>query len=143
VIRVAVIVACVVLLAGCGGSKQACTSTKEQRALARLQADLTAIKRAAALPATDTLKGNAAVNRATDRFLLDVATAPVDNLKRNRMIDHAASLLLGSCEQCFQALEAERPIVSIAHGDRGCPTAYAGRQRSARASPVRRHAPAA
>jgi hypothetical protein len=120
------LVVCVCLLAGCGGGNgttQACPSPKEQRALARLEADLAALKRAAALPTPNTLKGNAAVNRATDRFLLDVATAPIDNLKRNRMIDHAAALLLGSCEQCFQALEAERPTVSIAHGDLGCPSA--------------------
>ena len=133
--RAAVIVACLFLLAGCGGgSKDAtCTSPKEQRALARLDADLAALKRAAALPSPDALKGNAAVNRATDRFLLHVATAPIDNLKRNRLIDHAAALLLGSCEQCFQALEAERPIVTIAHGDLGCPKATQGRRPPARA----------
>ena len=122
--RSLVIAACVALLAGCDGSKQAtgCSSPKEQQALARLQTDLAAIKRAAALPSPNSLKGNPAVNRATDRFLLHVATAPIDNLQRNRMIDHAAALLLGSCEQCFQALEAERPVVTIAHGDLGCPT---------------------
>jgi hypothetical protein len=106
--RALAVVVCALLLAGCGGAKQACQSPKEQRA--------------AALPAPDKLKGNAAINRATDRFLRDVQTAPIDNLKRNRLIDHAAALLLGSCSQCFQALEAERPIVSIAHGDRGCPS---------------------
>jgi hypothetical protein len=116
---------CVILLAGCEAVKVTCESPKERQALARLDADLTAIKRAAALPAPDTLKGNTAINRATDRFLLHVETAPIDNLKRNRMIDHAAALLLGSCEQCFQALEASRPIVNIAHGDLGCPAALA------------------
>jgi hypothetical protein len=119
--------ACVLLLAGCGGgAKKACTSPKAHRALARIQTDLTAIKRAAALPAPDSLKGNPAINRATDRFLLHVDTAPIDNLQRNRLIDHAAALLLGSCQQCFQALEAERPIVNIAHGDLGCPAAASG-----------------
>lgn len=126
-IRVLAIIGCVLLLAGCGGgSKQAadCTkSPKEQKALARLDADLTAIKRAAALPAPDTLKGNPAINRATDSFLLHVETAPIDNLQRNRLIDHAAAALVGTCQQCFQALEAERPIPSIAHGDSGCPAA--------------------
>ncbi len=131
--RVLLALVCVVLLAGCGGAKQACTSPKERQAMARLDVDLTAIEHAAALPAPDSLKGNAAINRATDRFLLQVETAPIDNLKRNRMIDHAAALLHGSCEQCFQALEAERPIVNIAHGDLGCPAAYDGRQRIARA----------
>jgi hypothetical protein len=128
VIRALVIVGGALLLAGCGGgnSKQATdctTSPKEEAALARLQVDLAAIKHAAALPTSDTLKGNSAINRATDRFLLHVETAPIDNLQRNRMIDHAAALLVGTCQQCFQALEAARPIPSIAHGDNGCPAA--------------------
>jgi hypothetical protein len=121
--RALVVLVCALLLAGCGGAKQTCESPKEQRAIAALDADLAAIKRAAALPTRDTLKGNAAINRATDRFLLHVETAPIDNLKRNRLIDHAAAAVAGACTQCFQALEAERPIVSIAHGDRGCPSA--------------------
>jgi hypothetical protein len=123
--RAAPLIVCVLLLAGCGGGAKdaSCTSPKEQRALARLAGDLAAIKRAASQPVTDRLKGGAAVNRATDRFLLHVETAPIDNLQRNRLIDHAAASLVGSCEQCFQALEAARPIVNIAHGDAGCPTA--------------------
>jgi hypothetical protein len=146
VVRGLVLVLCAVLLAGCGGTKHGCRNPQEQKALARLNADLTAIRKAAKLPVTDSLKGGPEINKATDRFLLDVETAPVDNLQRNRLIDHAAALLLGSCSQCFQALEAERPIVSIAHGDQGCTTtaAYAGpRQRYARAVPVRRQAPTA
>jgi hypothetical protein len=35
------------------------------------------------------------------------------------VIDHAAAIVAGSCQQCFQALEAERPIPAIAHGIRG------------------------
>jgi len=121
------LIVCAVLLAGCGSSTKvaSCTSPKEQRAVTRLNADIAAIKSAAAQPVTDALKGGPAVNRATDRFLLHVETAPIDNLQRNRLIDHAAASLVGSCEQCFQALEAARPIVNIAHGDRGCPTASA------------------
>jgi hypothetical protein len=59
------------------------------------------------------------VDRETDRFLHDVQTAPVDNLVRNRMIDHAAAIVAPVCQQCFQALEAERPIPSIAHAHTG------------------------
>jgi hypothetical protein len=145
VVRGLALLGCVLMLAGCGGgTKHACRSAKQAQALVRLNADLAAIRTAAALPVTDALKGGPEINRATDRFLHDVQTAPVDNLRRNRLIDHAAALLLGSCSQCFQALEAERPIPGIAHGDLGCPTAYRGaRQRNARAVPVRRHAPVA
>jgi hypothetical protein len=48
-----------------------------------------------------------------------VLTAPIGNLARNRMIDHAAAIVAPVCQQCFQALEAERPIPAIAHGDSG------------------------
>ena len=76
--------------------------------------------RAAALPTQNTLLGNAAINRATDRFLNDVELAHITNLKRNRMIDHAAGALANACEQCFQGLEAARPNVSIRRGLQGC-----------------------
>jgi hypothetical protein len=87
------------------------------RARAKITADIAALKHASALPTTDALKGSAAVNRATDRFLYDTAVAPITNLQRNRLIDLAASALQGSCEQCFQALEAGRPVVNIRYGN--------------------------
>jgi hypothetical protein len=120
VLRGTALLVCVLLLAACGsGSNKPaakdCTSPKAAAALRKLQADTRAIKSAALLPVRNALKGNAAVSHATDRFLLDVDTAPIDNLTRNRLIDHAAAALVGSCAQCFQALEAERPIVTIVH----------------------------
>jgi hypothetical protein len=66
------------------------------------------------------VQGNKAINVATDRFLNDVALAPIGNLRRNRLIDHAMGTLAGSCEQCFQALEAARPIVNIRLGENRC-----------------------
>jgi hypothetical protein len=121
VLRGTALLVCVLLLAACGsGAKTAvqaksCTSPKAAAALRKIHADTAAIRAAANLPVKDTLKDNATVSRATDRFLLDVETAPIDNLQRNRLIDLAAAALVGSCEQCFQALEAERPIVTMAH----------------------------
>jgi hypothetical protein len=89
-------------------------STKKQcispNASAKLSADIAALRRARS--------NTAATNRATDRFLLDVATAPITNLKRNRLIDHAIGALGSECEQCFQALEAARPIPNIRTGAR-------------------------
>ena len=94
------------------------------RATARLKADVEVIRTAARRPTRNTLMGNSAVNTATDRFLLDLAHAPISQLARNRFIDHAAAALVGSCEQCFQALEAGRPIPAIAHSGAGaCPGA--------------------
>lgn len=110
-------------LAACGGGskssgKQVCPN--QQRALLKINRDLTALRRAAKQPTKDTLKGNHAINVATDAFLRDVALAPIDNLQRNRLIDHAMAALIGNCQQCFQALEAERPIPSIRAGDLKC-----------------------
>jgi len=116
------VAAAAVALAGCGGSKHAQSSAcaqRQARAVRVLNADLVALRRAADRPTKDTLKGNAATSRATDRFLLDLAKSPLDNLARNRMIDHAAAAVAASCQQCFQALEAARPIPAIAHGARG------------------------
>ena len=114
-LRALVVASCAVLcLAACGGAaKPKATTTKQcvsPKASAKLNADIAALSHA---------RGNdAATNRTTDRFLLDVATAPITNLKRNRMIDHAVGALGGECEQCFQALEAARPIPTIRTGAR-------------------------
>jgi hypothetical protein len=132
--RAALLFAALILLAGCGGSTKASaphtrsTAPQKQRpcpgaekALAKLRKDIAALRAAAKLPTKDTLVGNHAINVATDRFLRDVALAPIGNLARNRLIDFAMSALVGNCEQCFQALEAERPIPAIRAGDSKCP----------------------
>jgi hypothetical protein len=116
-------------LAGCGGSAsrpaaatattaRSCQAPAAARARAKLRRDVVLIRRAARIETRDSLKGGPAVNAATDRFLLDVARAPIGLLEKNRFIDHAAGALVGTCEQCFQALEASRPIPAIAHGAR-------------------------
>ncbi|MGH3049278.1 MAG: hypothetical protein ACRDLK_03895 [Gaiellaceae bacterium] len=114
------------LLAGCGGGSHATTTTNcqtkaQKHALAKLRRDLAALRKAGNQPAKDTLLGGPAANHSTDRFLYDLETAPITNLARNRLIDHAAAAIVGACQQCFQALEAERPIPAIAHdGPQGC-----------------------
>ena len=121
-VRAIVLLACAALcLTACDSGHHAaappptnqCVSPK---AIAKLDADIAAMRHAARLPTKDTLLGNAAINHATDRFLNDVSLAHITNLKRNRMIDHAAGTLAGACEQCFQALEAARPIPNIRLG---------------------------
>jgi hypothetical protein len=124
------VLALAVSTAACGGSTKhtaattsSATTTRCPRKVtarwtARLQRDVASIRRAARRPTKDTLKGNPAINAATDRFLVDVNEAPVDLLVKNRFIDHAAAALVGSCQQCFQALEAGRPIPAISHAGR-------------------------
>lgn len=114
--------AAVLCLTACGTAKRTVGAPPKQcvspRAIAKLDADIAAIRSAAALPTKNTFLGNAAINRATDRFLNDDDLAHITNLKRNRMIDHAAGALAGACDQCFQALEAARPIPNIRMGAR-------------------------
>ena len=113
-------------LAACGGTsaanhapaRKACPN--QQRALAKINRDLAALRKAGRLPTKNTLIGNHAINVATDKFLYDIAVAPIDNLQRNRLIDHAMAALVGNCQQCFQALEAGRPIPAIRSGDLKC-----------------------
>ena len=124
---VAILVAACLAAAGCGGgggSRHVASTTVgscvDTKAVAKLQADIAAIKRASNLPTTNRLDGNPAINKATDRFLYDVAVAKIDNKRRNRLIDFAMGSLANQCEQCFQALEAGRPIPSLRYGDTGC-----------------------
>src|SRR5262245_35741868 len=111
VARLLLICCSALLLAGCGShAARPCRSPAQVKAMKRLRADLQLLKHAAA-------RGN--VDKETDKFLLDVSTAPIDPLIRNRLIDHAAAIVSPVCEQCFQALEATRPIPSIAHAHTG------------------------
>jgi hypothetical protein len=107
-------------LTACGASsrpaaKPTTTSSGQCRnqavALSRIDRDLTAMRHATTETAMSTL---------TDHFLLHVSTAPLTNLQRNRLIDHAAAAVSIKCPQCFQALEAERPIPAIRAGDLKC-----------------------
>jgi hypothetical protein len=132
VLATAAVTLLAVLAAGCGGggsgkgratnaataghvSKRcAIRAATIKRSLAKIDRDITRIRTAArTVPTSQSDNGNAAVNKATDAFLLHVSTAPITNLQRNRLIDHAAAALVGSCNLCFQALEANRPIPAI------------------------------
>jgi hypothetical protein len=137
------LVACVVGLAGCGGgsdrgaapratspaggkAERPCRKRTRatERAEARLAGDVGAIRRAAALPTRDRFRGNPAINRAIDRFLLDEGSLPLDNFTRNRYINLAVGSATPVCQQCFQALEAARPITQASLSQPGalpCP----------------------
>ena len=123
-------VVAVVLLAGCGGSKHAAvtqaspttTIAKARTPLVRqlirdyrkLGADVRAMRAAAAPVNKETLKGTPALMRTTNRFIDDLDKSHLSLKSKNRMIDHAAAAVATTCGQCFQQLEAIRPIVQIA-----------------------------
>jgi hypothetical protein len=91
-------------------------------ALAKIHRDVAQLQAAYKLPTKDKLLGNHAINVATDKFLIDVQLAPISNLQRNRLTDLAMSAIGTHCQQCFQALEANRPIPSIHAGEISCAT---------------------
>jgi hypothetical protein len=88
---------------------------QQKRDLARLWTNVTAIKQAAAKVSHRTLMGTPALQRATGAFLDRRDRTSLDPKFENRLCDFAASAGAGSCDQCFQMLEAARPIPDIAH----------------------------
>jgi hypothetical protein len=116
-----------VALAGCGGSSEQhiravpqvnrqCDGSKDpaKRELQRrkLTADLRRLHVAAATVKGFTQNGNAAINKAVDRFELDVAVDAIPVQERSRFIDRAAAIVGPRCYLCFQALEANRPLAA-------------------------------
>jgi hypothetical protein len=131
----------VLALAGCGGGHSAVRTVTEPRAAApkpafypddpqvlarattaaqrsdlkKLWRDTLGMRHAASSSKPGRLKGDAAVRNATSVFIDDLDRSAIDNLSKNRVIDHAAAAVATVCEQCFQQLEAMRPIPAIAH----------------------------
>ena len=119
--RLAVPALCVLVLAGCGGhAASPGASTPSNRLLLsrerqelRLFRDIEAIRTEARRTTTSTLKGTPALRRLTGRFIDDYnRSSAIPRLRKNRMIDHAVGALAGTCDQCFQQLEAMRPIIT-------------------------------
>ena len=142
--RPVVVVAFAVLVAalacGCGGSSSAAEPTlptypvqtvetpaaatprhcfglsKAKQAVQRrkLDRDLRALRAAAATMKHYAQDGNAQMNKALDRFELDVADEALSRYQRSRYIDHAAAIVAPRCYLCFQTLENNRPVGAAA-----------------------------
>jgi hypothetical protein len=78
----------------------------------RLERDLRALRAAAATMKHYAQDGNPPMNRALDRFEIDVAGEALSRFQRNRFIDLAAAIVAPHCYLCFQALEANRPLAA-------------------------------
>jgi hypothetical protein len=91
----------------CDGSKLTANRQRQRR---QLTADLSRLRSAAATLKRRTERGNPAINRALDRFMLDIAGESLPVHERSRFIDRAAAIVAPRCYLCFQALEANRPI---------------------------------
>jgi len=133
VLKGVVLALSIALLAGCGGSQHAASEpppavtttttakvrTPLVRALIRdyaaLGADVAAMRAAALKVHGQTLKGTPALRQTTGDFIADLEKSHLTLKSKNRMIDHAAGAVSTTCDQCFQQLEAMRPIPQIAH----------------------------
>ena len=80
----------------------------------RLNADVRALRAEAATVKRTSVLGTPGLQRKTGAFIEDLQDSVLTAKQRNRMIDHAAGAVATSCEQCFQMLEAIRPIPQIA-----------------------------
>jgi hypothetical protein len=69
---------------------------------------------AAAKVQRSSLLGTLRLRRTTAAFIEDLERSSLTLKGKNRMIDHAAAAVAPVCEQCFQMLEAVRPIPQIA-----------------------------
>ena len=112
---------CAVVLGGCGGhtvspgvsgpSNRLLLSRERQEA--RLFRDVALIRAETRRTKVSSLKGTPALRRLTARFIVDYdRSSAIPRLRKNRMIDHAVGALAGTCDQCFQQLEAIRPIIT-------------------------------
>ena len=91
------------------------TTAAQRQDLARLWRDTQRVRRVAAATNGSSLKGTPQVRLATSTFIDDLDRSRIDDLSKNRVIDHAAAAVAPVCGQCFQQLEAMRPIPAIAH----------------------------
>jgi hypothetical protein len=123
-------VAVAVLSAGCGGDtssggaassgpvqvpqpSSARLNGRQQRELAQLRADIARVRKASTTVTHRSLMGTPALMKATSVFLDHEEAATLPLKTKNRLIDLAAAPTVGTCDQCFQMLEANRPIPQI------------------------------
>jgi hypothetical protein len=129
-LRGLVVLATCGVLAGCGGTaKQAApqirpvqtvtaascnggAKAKQAAQRKRLERDLRSLRLAAATMKHYAQDGNAATNKALDRFMLDIGNEALSAVERNRFIDHAAAAVGPHCYLCFQTLEYNRPLAA-------------------------------
>jgi hypothetical protein len=93
----------------CEGSKVAAKRARQRH---RLNADLVALRRAAATVKGHTQNGNARLDAALDRFSLDVGEESISVHERSDYINRGAAIVAPKCYLCFQTLESNRPIAA-------------------------------
>jgi hypothetical protein len=107
---------------GVDNKPQDCLSAAQRKkTVSRILRDAATLRRLAAPLGTSEM-GTPKLQQATNSFLIHLKTSKLDLYYQNRMIDRAASAVAFACGQCFQMLEAERPIPAMKFGHSGsCP----------------------
>jgi hypothetical protein len=77
-----------------------------------LQRDVLKLRAAARTMKGYAQDGNAPMNAALDRFMIDIAKEALPVFERSRFIDRAAAIVSPLCFLCFQTLEDNRPIAA-------------------------------
>ncbi|HVW89950.1 MAG TPA: hypothetical protein VHC01_10835, partial [Gaiellaceae bacterium] len=104
-----------------GVSASACELTAQTRAqLAKAQRDLASLQRLAKKQKGYTELGTTAMQNATGRYLDDLTNSQLDHFRVNRLIDLGISAAGPYCGQCFQMLEANRPIPAMKYDGTHC-----------------------
>jgi hypothetical protein len=78
----------------------------------KLERDLRALREAAATMKHYAQDGTPQMNKALDRFEIDVASEALSKFQRSRFIDRAAAIVAPHCFLCFQTLEDNRPVAA-------------------------------
>jgi hypothetical protein len=88
--------------------------SKAEQAVQRrkLERDLRALRDAAATMKHYAQDGTPQMNKALDRFEIDVAGEALSKFQRSRFIDRAAAIVAPHCFLCFQTLEDNRPVAA-------------------------------
>jgi hypothetical protein len=120
----------VALAAGCGGGSHPRTTTrsasggstcklsaKQRRDVAAAKREIVLMRRLERPLKTVHETGPPALENAVNRFLLDVGPLPPDDKGRLMDLGKAASAL---CHDCFNAIEAEEPVVQTRLGRPPC-----------------------
>jgi hypothetical protein len=92
----------------CNGLEKA----KQVRQRRLLQRDLKELRAAAKTMKKYSEDGTPAMNKALDRFSLDIAKEALPAYTRSRYIDRAAAIVGPLCFLCFQTLEDNRPVAA-------------------------------
>jgi hypothetical protein len=88
------------------------SKVKQSRQRRLLERDLAGLRTAAKTMKGYSQDGNAQMNAALDRFMIDIGQEALPVFQRSRFIDRAVSIVSSHCYLCFQTLEYNRPVAA-------------------------------